>query len=216
MSEALLFSSSATKSGKVKLPAEFTAEVNTAVMHDAVRAFLSNLRQGTHATKTRAEVTGGSRKPWRQKGTGRARQGTIRAAHWRGGGIVFGPRPRSYRIDLPRKVRRRARASALSQRASEKSVYVVESFDFDRPKTSKLLELLDKMKLGGKKVVILTDGDRRDVFLSGRNVPNVHVMRYTDVTAYEILWSNALVVEQSALDAGVKRTGAARQEKADG
>jgi large subunit ribosomal protein L4 len=184
---------------KFTLPESFDGRVNEGAMYHAVRAFLSNLRQGTHSTKTRAEVSGGNQKPWRQKGTGRARQGTIRAPHWRGGGVVFGPRPRTYRVDLPRKVKRLARQSALNARAKDDAVYVIESLAFETPKTAELVALLDKLGLADQKVLLLTHGVRREAYLSGRNLRNVHVMPYADVTAYEVLWCDALVIEQEAL-----------------
>lgn len=199
MSEAQSYTAAAAKKGTVELPGEFSGEVNLAVLHASVRAYLGNQRQGTHSTKTRSEVSGGGKKPWKQKGTGRARAGTTRAVHWRGGGVVFGPKPRDYRIDLPKKIRRKALISAFSSRAGEQAVHVVESFDMSAPKTKDLLQFLDKLGLAEKKVLILTDGSQRAVYLSSRNLPRVLVRRYQDATPYEILWSNALVIEQSAL-----------------
>lgn len=190
------------KRSKFSLPESYDGRVSEGAMYHAVRAFLSNLRQGTHSTKTRSEVSGGGKKPWRQKGTGRARQGTTRASQWRGGGVVFGPRPRSYRVDLPRRVRRLARQSALNARANDGAVFVIESLAFEKPQTSQMVSLLDKLELMGKKVLLLTSENRVAAYLSGRNLRNVHVMRYTDVTAYEVLWSDALVIEEAALGGG--------------
>jgi len=190
------------KRSKFSLPDSYDGRVSEGAMYHAVRAFLSNLRQGTHSTKTRSEVSGGGKKPWRQKGTGRARQGTTRASQWRGGGVVFGPRPRSYRVDLPRRVRRLARQSALNARANDGAVFVIESLAFERPQTSQMVSLLDKLELMGKKVLLLTSENRVTTYLSGRNLRNVHVMRYADVTAYEVLWSDALVIEEAALGGG--------------
>lgn len=190
------------KRSKFALPESYDGRVSEGAMYHAVRAFLSNLRQGTHSTKTRSEVSGGGKKPWRQKGTGRARQGTTRASQWRGGGVIFGPRPRSYRVDLPRRVRRLARQSALNARANDGAVFVIESLAFDKPQTSQMLSLLDKLDLMGKKVLLLTSENRVATYLSGRNLGNVHVMRYSDVTAYEVLWSDALVIEEAALAGG--------------
>ncbi len=190
------------KRSKFSLPESYDGRVSEGAMYHAVRAFLSNLRQGTHSTKTRSEVSGGGKKPWRQKGTGRARAGTTRASQWRGGGVVFGPRPRSYRVDLPRRVRRLARQSALNARANDGAVFVIESLAFEKPQTSQMVSLLDKLELMGKKVLLLTSENRVAAYLSGRNLRNVHVMRYTDVTAYEVLWSDALVIEEAALGGG--------------
>ena len=196
-------SSGTKKKTKFSLPsAVYDGTVNEAALYHAVRAYLSNQRQGTHSTKTRAEVAGGSRKPWRQKGTGRARQGTTRAAQWRGGGVVFGPKPRSYRIQLPRKVKRLAKRSALNARAKDGALFVIEALGFDSPKTRQMVDLLEKLGLAGKKVLVLTSENRPAVFLSARNLARVYVMEYANASAYEILWADALVVEEAALAAG--------------
>ncbi len=188
----------AKKKTKFSLPAAYDGEVHEGALYHAVRAYLSNQRQGTHSTKTRAEVSGGGAKPWRQKGTGRARQGTTRAAQWRGGGIVFGPKPRSYRVDLPRKVKHLAKQSALNARAQDGTVYVIESLAFGEPKTRQMIDLLAKLKIENKKVLVLTADHRFEVFLSSRNLPRVHVLQYSNASAYEILWSDALVIEEAA------------------
>ena len=177
----------------------FDGDVNQPVLHQAVKTYLNNQRQGTHSTKTRSFVSGGNQKPWKQKGTGRARQGSIRAPHWRGGGIVFGPHPRDYRADIPKKVRQLARRSALNARAAEGSVLVVEKLVFDGPKTSRLMELLSRLGVAGKKVLVLTNGHNPNVFLSGRNVPQVEVMSYIEASAYDLLWSDVVVVEEGAI-----------------
>jgi large subunit ribosomal protein L4 len=177
----------------------FDGTVNEPVLHQAVRVFLNNQRQGTHATKTRSFVSGGNQKPWRQKGTGRARQGSIRAPHWRGGGIVFGPSPRDYRTEIPRKVKQLARKSALNARAREGALHVVEQLAFDAPKTAQLVALLEKLGLAGKKVLILTAGPKPLVHLSGRNLPGVDVMNYADASAYDVLWAEVMLVEEGAL-----------------
>src|SRR5512134_374769 len=128
------------------LPADyFDGTVHPSVLHDAVKVFLINQRQGTAKAKGRSEVSGGNQKPWKQKGTGRARQGSTRAPHWRGGGVVFGPLPRDYRTGIPRKVRQLARKSALNARAAEGRLLVVERMDFTEPKTSRMAELIDKL-----------------------------------------------------------------------
>ncbi len=191
-------SAGAKKKTKFSLPAAYDGEVHEGALYHAVRAYLSNQRQGTHSTKTRAEVSGGGAKPWRQKGTGRARQGTTRAAQWRGGGIVFGPKPRSYRVDLPRKVKHLAKQSALNARAQDGALYVIESLAFEGPKTREMVDLLAKLEIENKKVLVLTADHRFEVFLSSRNLPRVHVLQYSNASAYEILWSDALVIEEAA------------------
>lgn len=199
MLEAHHLTAAAKRKGSYALPDEFDGTVNRAALYHAVRAFQNNQRHGTHSTKTRAEVSGGSRKPWRQKGTGRARQGSIRAPQWPGGGVVFGPRPRSYHTALPRKVRQLARQSAFNARVNEGAFFVIEALEFEAPKTKQMVELLNKLALGEQKVLVLTAETQSAVYLSGRNLGNVHVMRYADAAAYDILWSDAIVVEQGAI-----------------
>jgi large subunit ribosomal protein L4 len=164
-----------------------------------VRVFLNNQRQGTAATRTRSFVSGGNQKPWKQKGTGRARQGSTRAPHWRGGGTVFGPQPRDYRTEIPRKVKQLARRSALNARAREGALHVIERFAFRRPRTAQLARLLDSLELDGRKVLVLTANGDQNVYLSGRNLPTVEVMPYAQASAYDVLWSDAVVVEEGAL-----------------
>jgi len=177
----------------------FDGTVNEPVLHQAVKVFLNNQRQGTHMTKSRSFVSGGNQKPWKQKGTGRARQGSIRAPHWRGGGVVFGPTPRDYRTEIPRKVRQLARRSALNARAREGAVHVVERLAFRTPKTAQLAGLLGSLGLAGRKALVLTAGHNANAYLSGRNLPTVEVMAYPEASAYDILWSDVVVVEEGAL-----------------
>ena len=160
MIEAPHYSSAGAKrDAKFALPAEyFDGTVNEPVLHQAVKVYLNNQRQGTHMTKSRSFVSGGNQKPWKQKGTGRARQGSTRAPHWRGGGIVFGPSPRDYRTDIPRKVKQLARKSALNARAREGAVHVIERLAFRTPKTAQLAELLGSLGLDGRKALVLTAG----------------------------------------------------------
>ncbi len=189
----------AKKSGSFALPGTyFDGDVNEAVLHQAVRTFLNNQRQGTAATKTRSFVSGGNQKPWKQKGTGRARQGSTRAPHWRGGGVVFGPSPRDYRTDIPRKVRLLARRSAFNARAATGDLFVVEPLAFQHPKTGQLVELLGKLGVDGRKVLILTHGVHEALYLSSRNLSSVDVMNFAEATAYDVLWADVVVVEEGA------------------
>src|SRR6476469_883796 len=175
--QAAAYTARGTQRDAVTLPESlFDGTVNVPVMHQAVKAFLANQRQGNASTKTRGLVIGGNQKPWKQKGTGRARQGSTRAPQWVGGGTVFGPSPRSYAQYVPRKVRALARKSAFNARARENAVLVVDAFDYDAPKTSKLLGLLAAMGVAEKKVLILTDGVKPNVYISGRNLPRTHVL----------------------------------------
>ncbi|HEX2291124.1 MAG TPA: 50S ribosomal protein L4, partial [Pseudonocardiaceae bacterium] len=169
MIEAPHYAADGAKRGSnFQLPAEyFDGTVNEPVLHQAVKVYLNNQRQGTHMTKSRSFVSGGNQKPWKQKGTGRARQGSIRAPHWRGGGIVFGPTPRDYRTEIPRKVRQLARRSALNARAREGALHVVERLAFRTPKTAQLAELLGSLGLAGRKALVLTAGHNANAYLSG-------------------------------------------------
>jgi len=185
---------------KVSLPeSTFDGTINMPVMHQAVKAFMANQRQGNASTKIRKYVVGGNQKPWKQKGTGRARQGSTRAPHFVGGGTVFGPTPRPYDEYVPRQVRALAKKSALNARANEGAIYVIDAFNFDAPKTAAIINLIGRLDVADKKVLVLTDGVKPNVFLSGRNVPNVHVMPYSDSSTYHILWSDVVLVEAGAL-----------------
>ncbi|MGH7647698.1 MAG: 50S ribosomal protein L4 [Gemmatimonadaceae bacterium] len=198
--EAAAYTANGTAREHVALPETlFDGTINMPVMHQAVKAYLANQRQGNAATKTRGFVIGGNQKPWKQKGTGRARQGSIRAPNWVGGGTVFGPIPRSYAQYVPRQVRALARKSAFNARAREGAVMVIYRFAYDAPKTSRLAALVARLGLEGRKVLILTNGLNEHVYLSGRNLPTVHVMPYSDVSAYHVLWSDAVLVEGAAI-----------------
>src|SRR3954468_12316491 len=201
MIEAPHYAADGAKRGaNFALPEEyFDGTVNEPVLHQAVKVYLNNQRQGTHMTKSRSFVSGGNQKPWKQKGTGRARQGSIRAPHWRGGGVVFGPTPRDYRTDIPRKVKQLARKSALNARAREGAVHVVERLVFRAPKTAQLVELLSSLGVGGRKALVLTAGHNPNAYLRGRNLSSVEVMAYPEASAYDILWSEVVVVEEGAL-----------------
>jgi large subunit ribosomal protein L4 len=198
--DAAAYTAMGTQRDRVSLPGElFDGTVNMPVMHQAVKAFMANQRQGNASTKTRGLVTGGNQKPWKQKGTGRARQGSTRAPQWVGGGTVFGPIPRSYAEYVPRQVRALARKSAFNARAREGAVIVIDRFEFDAPKTSRMSALVGALGLDDRKVLILTDGVKPNVFLSARNLPTTHVMPYSDVSTYHILWSDVVLIEATAI-----------------
>ena len=200
-SEASAYTALGTaRTEKVALPeATFDGVINVPVMHKAVTAFLANQRQGNASTKIRKYVTGGNQKPWKQKGTGRARQGSTRAPHWVGGGTVFGPTPRAYDHYVPRQVRVLAKKSALNARAREGSIFVIDAFNYEAPSTQTMRALTIRLGVDDKKVLVLTDGVKPNVFLSGRNLPGVHVMPYSDASTYHILWSDVVLVEAGAL-----------------
>lgn len=178
----------------------FDGVVNESAMHLAVKAYLSNQRQGNAAAKNRAAVRGGSRKPWRQKGTGRARQGTIRAVQWVGGGRAFPPIPHGWRQKLPKKARQLARRSALNDRAENERVMLADLPKLDAPKTASLRELFKAAEIDGK-ILLLTDGQNQNVYLSARNLPNVTVLPFGEESVYDVLWAGTVVIERSAIDA---------------
>ena len=216
MIEAPHYSAAGASKKAVALPeALFDGTVNQDVLHRAVITYLSNQRQGTSDTLTRSEVSGGNQKPWRQKGTGRARQGSTRAPHWRHGGITHGPHPRSYRLAIPKKMRQLAKKSALNARAREGALVIVDALEYEKPKTKDLAALLGKVGGKAKKVLVLTANDSHNVYLSGRNIPDVHVMRFADATAYEILWAQTVVVEIGALEEGSATKPAKEKEATD-
>ncbi len=199
MATAKYFNASGEAGDAWELPTDpFDGVVHEAALHQVIKAHLANRRQGTASTKTRGQVAGGGRKIWRQKGTGRARQGSIRAPHWRGGGVVFGPTPRDYHQDVPRRVRALARRSAFNTRAQNEQVSVIERLDIDAPKTRAMVGLLGKVGLGDRKVLILTAERNDNVLLSARNLPNVRVMPYREASAYDVLNANELLIEEGA------------------
>ena len=204
MLTAKYFNAAGEPGDAFQLPEElFDGVVNDAVLHQVIKAHLANQRQGNASTKTRANVSGGARKPWKQKGTGRARQGSIRAPHWRGGGIVFGPHPRSYHQDVPRKVKALARRSAFNTKAHDEQIVVVERLAFEAPRTRDAVSLLGKMGVAdAKRVLVLTDGNKETVLRSFRNLPNVEVLPFRQASAYDVMKARQVVIEASALAAG--------------
>ena len=181
----------------------FDGVVNEGVMHQVVRAYLLNQRQGTAAAKSRSEVQATGSKPFRQKGTGRARQGFVRAAQMEGGGRAFPPIPHSWRQRVPKKVKALARRSALNDRAENDRVVMVDMPSMDAPKTQSLVAFLASIEVEGK-VLILTNGKNDNVYLSARNLSNVSVMPFGGESVYDVLWANIVVIERSALEDGEK------------
>ncbi|MEO7084579.1 MAG: 50S ribosomal protein L4 [Gemmatimonadaceae bacterium] len=213
--QAAAYTAGGTSRDAVTLPGElFDGTVNMPVMHQAVKAYLANQRQGNAKTKIRKYVIGGNQKPWKQKGTGRARAGSTRAPHWVGGGTVFGPIPRSYAQYVPRQVRALARKSALNARAIENAVFIIDRFEFDGPKTSRIQALVERLRVADKKVLILTDGAKPPVYLSARNLPAVHVLPYSDVSTYHVLWSDVVLIEAGALGQTLDPVAEKHAEKA--
>ena len=185
--------------GKIELnDAVFAVEVNEAVMHQAVVRQLSNERLGTHATKTRGMVRGGGRKPWKQKGTGRARSGSTRSPLWIGGGTVFGPSPRSYYKAMPRKARRLAVKSALSEKVSNNDLIVMEELTLAAPKTKEVLNILNNFEVGDAKVLFITEGDV-NVEKSARNIQGVKALASTGLNIFDLLHHDKLFITKGAV-----------------
>jgi large subunit ribosomal protein L4 len=185
-----------------KLPETlFDGVINDSVMHQVVKVYLANQRQGTASAKTRGEVEGGNSKPWRQKGTGRARAGSTRSPLWPGGGIVFPPVPHSWRQRVPKKIRALARRSALNDRAQNEKVVIADVPKGEKPKTKTLVDFLAAVGAAGK-VLLLTDGKNEQVYLSGRNVPTLSVLPFGQESVYDVLWAETVVIERSALERG--------------
>jgi large subunit ribosomal protein L4 len=184
---------------KVDLPAEwFGVEVNRHTLYQATRAQRTNDRAGTASTLTRAKVRGGGAKPWRQKGTGRARAGSIRSPLWTGGGVIFGPQPKAWRERLPKRVRQIAFASALSDRAAHGQVRVVALESFEEPRTARLAKAVAGWDTAGGKLLILTAGHDENLVLSARNLPRVTVKKFSDASALDVLLHDVVAVEDGA------------------
>ena len=199
MTKVTLYKQDGTTNGEIELNSDiFGIEPNENVVFDAVIMQRASLRQGTHAVKNRSAVSGGGRKPWRQKGTGRARQGSIRSPQWRGGGIVFGPTPRSYSYKLPRKVRRLAIKSVLSQKVLDQKLVVVEALQFDAPKTKEFAQVLSNLNVDTK-VLVVVESSNDFALLAARNIPNVTVVDETQVTVLDVVNNDKLVLTQAAL-----------------
>ncbi len=187
--------------GSADLPDEiFGIEPNVAVMHQAVKMYLANQRQGTSKTKPRNEVRGGGKKPWRQKGRGTARAGTIRSGVWVGGGNIHGPHPRDYTQAMPRKMRALARKSALALKAQQKELVVVDDLTLAEVKTKPFAAMLSAIGAGTRKALVLTSQKNETAVLSGRNVPTCSVMEAGNVSTYDILNNQVLVLERASLD----------------
>ena len=185
--------------GSIELnDAVFGVEVNEHLVHMAVVNQLANNRQGTQSAKTRSEVSGGGRKPWRQKGTGHARQGSTRAPQWTGGGIVFAPKPRDYSFKMNKKEKRIALLSALSSKVAESKIVVLDEFKLDEIKTKKFVEVMNNLKV--KNALVVLEGTNKNVVLSGRNIPSVKVTATNEINTYDVLKYTTLVVTKAAVE----------------
>ena len=176
----------------------FGVEINEHLVHLAVVSQLANGRQGTQSAKTRSEVSGGGRKPWRQKGTGHARQGSTRSPQWTGGGVVFAPKPRDYSFKMNKKEKRAALCSALSSKVAESQIIVLDEFKLDEIKTKKFVEVMNNLK--ASKALVVLEGENKNVVLSGRNIPTVKVTATNEINTYDVLKYETLVVTKAAVE----------------
>ncbi|WEV45302.1 50S ribosomal protein L4 [Streptococcaceae bacterium ESL0687] len=200
MANVALFKQDGSKAGEVTLnDAVFGIEPNETVVFDVILSQRASLRQGTSAVKNRSAVSGGGRKPWRQKGTGRARQGSIRSPQWRGGGVVFGPNPRSYAYKLPQKVRQLALKSVYSEKVAGDKLVAVDALSFDAPKTSEFVKVLSALAIDRKVLVIVENEGNEFAELSARNIPNVQVTTANSASVLDIVNNDKLLVTQAAL-----------------
>ncbi len=176
----------------------FGVEINEYAVHEVVKNQLANRRQGTQSAKTRTEVRGGGKKPWRQKGTGRARQGSIRAPHWPGGGVTFAPKPRDYSYKVPKKTRKLAMKSALTSKVANNEIIVLDELVFDTPKTKEIVKLLENIK-AEKKALIVTDERNENIFKAARNIPNVETILVNTLNVYDLLNYDSFIITKAAL-----------------
>ena len=199
MTSVNLYKQNGSQNGTIDLNADiFGIEPNENAEFEAILRQRASMRQGTHAVKNRSAVSGGGKKPWRQKGTGRARQGSIRSPQFRGGGIVFGPTPRSYKYSLPRKVRQLAIKSALSQKVLDNSFVVVDALNFDAPKTKEFADVMGNLNVAEKTLVVVTDDDK-NAALSARNLANATVVTPAGVNILNVVDNQKIVITKSAL-----------------
>ena len=198
MAKVALYNMEGVKTGSMEVSdAVFAAEVNKSVLHQVVVNYLANQRQGTQSTKTRTEVRGGGAKPWRQKGTGRARQGSIRAPQWTGGGVALGPKPRSYRFSVNKKVKRLALRSALSAKYADYKVFVVDGLEVDEIKTAKIVTLLKGLEVS-KALIVTAEADEK-VYKSARNIKNVTPTHVGTLNTYDVLKHDAFIISKDAV-----------------
>ena len=178
----------------------FGIEPNQHVVHQAVISELSNSRQGTHSSKNRSAVRGGGKKPWKQKGRGVARAGTIRSPLWKGGGVVFGPEPHKYIKKTTKKMRKLARKSVLSDKAKNGKLIIIDDIVLNEPKTKLLVKLFDSLKLSNSKITLLVDSEKNNLFLAARNLPNVYLVESTSASTYDLIDCDVIVAEKSGLE----------------
>ncbi len=201
MPKVAMYNTEGKQVGEMNLKEEiFGVNINMPLLHQAVEVYLSNQRQGTQSARTRSEVRGGGRKPWRQKGTGRARVGTIRSPLWPGGGVVFAPKPRDYSKKMPKKMRRQAMLSALSSKAANNEIIVLDAFSMEQPKTKFIVKVLDNLKVDRKALIVLKGKDEA-VEKSARNIPGVKTIPVNNLNVFDILKYDSFIITKDAVEA---------------
>lgn len=204
MAEVPIYNIKGQPIGKMSLDKDiFNGEVNEAVLYQAIKMYEANLRQGTASTKTRSDVSGGGKKPWKQKGTGRARAGTIRSPLWRGGGIIFGPHPRDYSYSIPKGIKKLALISSLNDKLNNNELIVLEDIKIDKPKTKEVISVLRNLKADDKPLLVLDDKDET-IIRASRNIPRLLLRDYRALNAYEVLKQHKLILTQKTLVALTK------------
>ena len=200
MPKVALYDITGSQIGDIELNDDvFGVKVNTHVMYEAVKNYLANQRQGTQSAKTRAEVRGGGRKPWRQKGTGRARQGSIRAPQWKGGGVVFAPKPRDYSYSIPKKVKRLALKSALSSKVEDQEIIVVDQLVLEQPKTKEMVKVLKNLNSSKKTLIVIPERDEA-VIRAAANIPGVKTAYVNTINVYDILNCDSFLITKDAVN----------------
>lgn len=200
MPKVALYDINGSQVGDIELSdAIFGIEMNNHAMYEAVKNYLANQRQGTQSAKTRAEVRGGGRKPWRQKGTGRARQGSIRAPQWKGGGVVFAPKPRDYSYSIPKKVKRLALKSALTSKVVDKEIIVLDSLTLEQAKTKEMVKVLSNLKANKKSLIVIPERDE-NVIRAASNIPGVKTAYVNTINVYDILNCDSFIITKDAVN----------------
>jgi len=200
MPKVALYDIKGSQVGEVELnDSVFGVEINTHVMYEAVKNYLANQRQGTQSAKTRADVRGGGRKPWRQKGTGRARQGSTRSPQWKGGGVVFAPKPRDYSYSIPKKVKRLALKSALSSKVQDQEIIVVDSLALEQAKTKEMVKVLQNLKANKKTLIVIPERDEA-VIRAAANIPGVKTAYVNTINVYDVLNCDSFLITKEAVN----------------
>jgi len=205
--ETTLFNVEGKEIGKTELPGIFETKISKPLLHEVVTGFMANQRSGTHSTKTRGEVSGGGRKPWKEKGTGNARAGSNRSPLWRKGGIIFGPRPHGYRHDISQSKRSLSLWMALSEKIKDGNLVVVDDIPLDKPKTRQVVEILKKLNSGDRNVLVVTEKIDKNFKIASHNIPFVEIEQAASLNTYQVLWAHKLIITPKAIEKLNSRTG---------